>query len=316
MEALIAGVVALVWCGFAIWLGPKLGFVDRPDDEGLKPHGRPVVPLGGIGVFAGVHIAMAVGGIFDWWLLAASGIVLLLGLVDDRRPLPPVFRLLVEVVAGAVLGLRFFDGFGIVAAAVLVVVAANAVNLFDGLDGLAGSAAVVTGLGFMRLASQRFLDPAFGWAMAGAALGFLVLNWRPAKVFLGDNGSYVIGVFIVYGMLYPEPAMTFLGPNLLLLGVFGLDLVVTVVRRWRTGRSLFVADRSHLYDRLHDRGIPVPAVAAIAAVVQAVFVVAAVEIDWWTFGTVSWVLVGAVGLVTMVAAVWFARSPVPDRAGD
>jgi UDP-GlcNAc:undecaprenyl-phosphate GlcNAc-1-phosphate transferase len=305
MEALIAGAVALAWCGLAVWLGPKIGFVDRPDEEGLKPHRRPVAPLGGVGVFAGVHVAMAVGGVFDWWLFAATGIVLVLGLVDDRRPLPPVVRLVVELAAGVAIGLRFFDGFGIGVAAVLVVVAVNAVNLFDGLDGLVGLSTMVTGAAFAWLAWLRFYDPAFGWALAGAALGFLVLNWKPAKVFLGDNGSYVIGVLLVYGVVYPEPVMTWIGPNMLLLGVFGLDLVITVLRRWRSHRPLFVADRSHLYDRLHDRGVPVQAVAVIAAVVQAVFIVAAVVIDRWTFGLTSWLLVAAVGVVALgaVAAV-------------
>jgi UDP-GlcNAc:undecaprenyl-phosphate GlcNAc-1-phosphate transferase len=303
MEALIAGVVALAWCGLAVWLGPKIGFVDRPDEEGLKPHARPVVPLGGVGVFAGVHVAMAVGGVFDWWLFAATGIVLALGLVDDRRSLSPLVRLVVELAAGVAIGLRFFDGFGIGVAAVLVVVAVNAVNLFDGLDGLVGLSTIVTGAGFAWLAWQRFYDPAFGWVLAAAAFGFLVLNWKPAKVFLGDNGSYVIGVFLVYGVLYPEPVMTWIGPNLLLLGVFGLDLVVTVLRRWRSHRPLFIADRSHLYDRLHDRGVPVPAVAVAAALVQALFVVAAVEIDRWTYGVTVWLLVAAVGVVALGAVI-------------
>ncbi len=302
MEALIGGVVALGWCAFAIWIGPKVGYVDRPDEEGLKPHARPIVPLGGVGVFAGVHIAMLVGGIFDWWLFAASGIVLVLGLIDDRRPLSPWVRLVVELAAGVVVGFRFFDGVGLVITAVLVVVAVNAVNLFDGLDGLVGSTTVVTGLGLVWLASQRYVDASFGWALAGAAFGFLVLNWKPAKVFLGDNGSYVIGVFLVYGVLSPEPALTYYtGPNLLLFGVFGLDLVVTVVRRWRARRPLFAADRGHLYDGVHDRGISVPVVALIAALVQGLFVVAAVGIDRWTSGVTSWVLAAAVFVVAFAA---------------
>lgn len=313
MTALIAGGVALVWCVLAVWLGPKVGFVDRPDEAGLKPHARPVVPLGGVGVFAGVHVAMAVTGVFDWWLFAASGLVLVLGLVDDRVSLPPLLRLGVETVAGVVVGLRFFDGIGILVAAVLVVVAINAVNLFDGLDGLVGSVTVVTGLGFVWLASQRLIDPAFGWGLAGAALGFLVLNWRPAKVFLGDNGSYVIGLFVVYGMLYPQPAMAYLGPNLLLLGVFGLDLAVTVLRRWRGGQPMFAADRNHLYDQLHDRGMSVPKVALLAAAAQAVFVVAAVAIDRWAFGYASWIWVVAAGLVALggTAATGTLRTEPP-----
>lgn len=300
---MIAAGVTLGWCLFAIWLGPRVGFVDRPDNTGLKPHTGPVVPLGGVGVFACVHVSMAFAGTFDVLLVAASGLVLLLGLADDRWPLSALVRLGVEIAAGLLLGFRFFGGdvVTVIVVTVLVVIAVNAVNLFDGLDGLAGSATLVTGLGLAWLAAVRGIDPVFGVALAGAALGFLVLNWQPAKVFLGDNGSYVIGVFVAYGILDVAPSIDRLAPGLLLLGVFALDLAATVIRRRSAGRSLFAGDRSHLYDQLHDRGMSVRVIAAAAASVQAVFVVAAVLIDRISEPTMTWVPAVAVGVVGLVA---------------
>ena len=322
MAALIAAAVAFGWCAVAIKIGPLLGFIDQPDDTGLKPHARPAIPLGGVGVFLGIHIALALSRSFDTSLLIASGLVLVLGLIDDRHPLSPLLRLGVEAAAGVVIGLRFFDGIGIVGATVLVVVAINAVNLFDGLDGLAGAATVVTGFGLAWLGTVRATDPAFGLALAGAALGFLLLNWHPAKVFLGDNGSYVIGVFLVFGMIEPAPSLERLGPNLLLMGVFGLDLGATVLRRRLTGHPMFAGDRNHTYDQLHANGVSIRAVAMVAATVQMLFVIAAETISRTVRGVASWVLALIVGLVVLAGVtVVVARqsrptppSPPPDSS--
>ena len=58
---IVAGLVSLAWCAFAIWLGPRIGYVDRPDDPTLKAHERPAVPLGGVGIFLGVNVAASIG---------------------------------------------------------------------------------------------------------------------------------------------------------------------------------------------------------------------------------------------------------------
>ncbi len=141
-----------------IRVGPALGFVDRPDGF-LKSHEQPAVPLGGIGIFLAVHLGMALEGDFDPGLLAASALLLVLGLVDDRRPLSSVFRLVVEAGAGVVLAVAgdLPAAGGIVGAALvvlLVVVAVNSVNLLDGLDGLAGSSALVSAVGISLLAAS------------------------------------------------------------------------------------------------------------------------------------------------------------------
>jgi UDP-GlcNAc:undecaprenyl-phosphate GlcNAc-1-phosphate transferase len=269
-----------------IRLGPVLGFVDRPDGH-LKSHEHPAVPLGGVGIFIAVHAGMALEGEFDQGLLVASGILLILGLVDDRLPLSSVLRLVIEAGAGVVLALAAdlpstsggVVGVGLVV--LLVVVAVNAVNLLDGLDGLAGSSALVAALGLSLLAASRDLGIVYGLVLAAALAGFLVWNWPRARMFLGDNGAYSVAIFLVYGFFRASPPASEV-PVLIasgLLGVFAVDLAVTLIRRRLSGRPLFLGDRSHVYDQLHDRGMSVAQVALTFAGGQAAIAGLVVIVD-------------------------------------
>ncbi len=305
----VAAVVALAWAGLAILIGPRIGFVDRPDDPALKTHTRPAVPLGGVGVFAGVHAGMAVEGIFDPGLAAATAGLVVLGLLDDRYRLAPLLRLAVQVLL-AVVVVVFADGgwsaapLALVVGVQLVVGTVNAVNLFDGLDGLVGASGVVAALGVAALGEARGLNGTFGVVMAAALVGFLVLNWHPARVFLGDNGSYVVGAFLAYGIMRmsPEPVDSRLVVAAVLLGVFALDLAVTIIRRRLAGAPLFTGDRSHIYDQLRDRGMTVPWVAITMAAVQVLYVVAALSIEGVRSGPARVALVAAAVSVSLLGA--------------
>lgn len=207
-------------------------------------------------------------------MLAASTLLLVLGLVDDRLGLRPLPRLGAEAVAGILLGWSLGgDWTTSLAVAFLVVVAVNAVNLFDGLDTLAAGTGMVTALGVAALASARGSDPAVGLILAAGLLGFLRWNWPPAKLFLGDNGAYVVGGLLVAAIAGTSSNLTGLLTGACLLGVFLIDLTVTVVRRLFRHQPLFGGDRSHLYDQMSAKGMSVLAVAASAAAVQAVIAV-------------------------------------------
>jgi UDP-GlcNAc:undecaprenyl-phosphate GlcNAc-1-phosphate transferase len=307
---IVAAGVCLAWCALAIWLGPRIGYLDRPDDPTLKAHERPAVPLGGVGIFLGIHLAALARDGLDLTLLAATGIVLVLGLVDDRRGLPPVARLGVELVAALVLVL---GGSGsdegvvtLLLGVALVVLAINAVNLFDGLDGLAGSVALVTALGLAWLARGRGLETEVPLETAGALVGFLVLGWHPAKVFLGDAGAYVLGVLIAHVIIVSSADGTVqLMVTSGMLGVLAMDLVVTMLRRRRSGHPLFLGDRSHLYDQLRDRGLSVPTVAVVVAAAQAAIVVTVLSVDrllagWQTLTVLFLILIGIVAVLARV----------------
>jgi UDP-GlcNAc:undecaprenyl-phosphate/decaprenyl-phosphate GlcNAc-1-phosphate transferase len=286
VEAVIAVLVAAPLAFVVAWLakvvGPRVGLVDLPDGD-LKTHSRPIVPLGGIGVATGFLVAAAVTGELTWSIGVAVVGVALLGLIDDRISLSPKLRLVAELAAGVTLVTQpFLDGtlsalqalVGVGATVVLI----NAVNLYDGLDGLVSSSAAA------GLAGAALLGWVWGGgggllavAGAGALIGFLPHNWNPARMFLGDNGSYTVGTILaavivdsavsgrdLFGMMAAAAAGT----------VFLVDLASTLWRRKRAGVPLFAGDRSHTYDRLHDSGWSIRRVAGTSAAVNGVAAVA------------------------------------------
>jgi UDP-GlcNAc:undecaprenyl-phosphate GlcNAc-1-phosphate transferase len=273
----LAGLVlSLVWSGTATRFGPSLGFVDRPDDPSLKVHRQAAVPLGGVGILAGVWAGWWLAGGQDPRVMVLAAALTMLGLVDDRIGLSARVRLLAQaLIAVLTVGWgaaslergRWVD---VAVGVVLIVVSINAVNLFDGLDGLAGSAGAVAALGLGALAVARGTDPNLPWVLAASIGGFLILNRHPARVFLGDNGAYLIGFLLAVGVLRVSPDG--LGLELvvavLMLGVFLVDLAFTSLRRGLNRQPLFVGDRSHAYDRLTDRGWPVGRVVMAAVLAQ------------------------------------------------
>lgn len=319
IEIAIAFILSLGWCVAASKFGSSFGFVDLPDDVGLKTHDSPAVPLGGVGVFLGVHAGLAASGMFDVGLLLAGALVLMLGLFDDRSGLSPGRRLVVQILAALVLVASAqtpLDGRSVtdlLVGVALVVVAINAVNLFDGLDGLVGASAIVAALGSAVLDLSRGGDGAFGLILAASLAGFIGLNWHRARVFLGDNGAYVVGLFLAHAVLRASPDGP--GPGfavaLVLLGVFLLDLGATVLRRRIAGRRMFAGDRSHLYDQVNDRGVSVPRVALTFAAGEAAFVALALSLNALDIGSEVWLLLGGVGVAVLVAlgAGGFLTSP-------
>jgi UDP-GlcNAc:undecaprenyl-phosphate GlcNAc-1-phosphate transferase len=304
--------VSLAWCAVAIWLGPKIGYVDRPDEPTLKAHERPAVPLGGVGLYLGVHLAALMTGELDLGLLVASSVVLVLGLVDDRRGVDPGTRLVVEIGAALILILDLPGNPGILfylLAGALVVFAVNAVNLFDGLDGLVGSVALITAVGLAGIAQGRGADAITALTLAAALAGFLILNWHPARVFLGDAGAYFVGLFLANLILDVSDGPLELILTSGFLGVFAIDLLVTLLRRKLNDRPLFIGDRSHIYDQLRDRGMSVPTIALLAAATQAmllVMVIMAERLLGPTWSLVMLIAILAVLLATL-ARLGFLR---------
>ncbi|HEU5113056.1 MAG TPA: MraY family glycosyltransferase [Acidimicrobiia bacterium] len=305
MAALIvAGVVSLAWCFFAIWLGPVFGYVDRPDDSALTAHERPAVPLGGVGVFLGVNAAGFMRSDLELGLLIATTMVLILGLIDDRRGIDPKMRLGVELVAAVVLVVNVAGDPGIVYVVLgiaLAVFAINSVNLFDGLDGLVGSVGLVTAAGLAVIAQGRGLDFVSPLELGAALAGFLVLNWHPARVFMGDAGAYFLGLYLTHLIIdSTNDSALELVLTAGVLGVFAIDMLVTLLRRRLNHRPLFLGDRSHIYDQLRDRGLGVRSIVVIAATTQAIllaFVIAAERL----LG-VEWGLVTLSGLLALLLA--------------
>jgi len=284
-------------------LARRWGIVDKPDGF-LKPHAHPIAYLGGLPVYLGWTGGMLLvapsagrGGSWLFGLMAAGGLAVVLGLVDDIRNLRPAVKLLGQVAAAGIL-LAFGIGqqmwavvlkplhvtwpdwlvlaFSIPTTVLLVVGAANATNLLDGIDGLCSGVTGIISLSFLILATHLAM---YGYsethdqvrivaslAMFGAVCGFLPYNSSPATIFLGDAGSMLMGVFAA-GMIitFGERGIArwVLG-SIMIFGLPILDTSMALLRRLRLRRPIFAGDRSHFYDQLIDRGFTVKQTVGIS----------------------------------------------------
>jgi UDP-GlcNAc:undecaprenyl-phosphate GlcNAc-1-phosphate transferase len=318
---LLALAAALVAGGLAPQMrriGFAVGAIDRPGDR--KVHATAVSRLGGIAVWGAVAsvVALAAGlGVLDgaafarvrvtWPLLAVgSAILTFVGVVDDVRGLHARTKLLAQVAAAALVvaagcvireatnpitGASVALGPVAVPLTMLWVIGVtNALNLIDGLDGLAaGVGLIVSGtLCLISLTAGRTDVAMLSGILAGALVGFLYFNFNPATIFLGDSGSlflgYALAVLSLESAHKGATAVLVLAP-ILALGVPLMDTTLTVFRRLVSSASLMEADRDHIHHRLialglsHRRAVLVLYAACLLGNVAAVFSVRAATRD-------------------------------------
>lgn len=299
---LISAVVTFLATGGVRVLAIGFGAVAVPRDRDV--HVKPIPRMGGVGMYIGVvaavlfaHQLPALRSGFDYKpdipiaVLVASTVIVLVGIVDDRWGLDALTKFAGQVTAAgvmAVMGLGWYvvynpfsnttvvlDGLqgGLVTVAVTVTLV-NAMNFVDGLDGLAAGLGLIAALavfvfclGLMNEqgGSVDTYPPALlAAALAGGCLGFLPHNFQPARIFMGDSGSMLIGLMLAavstgasgriplqgYG---PRDIVGLLSPLLLVGAVMFipvLDLLLAIVRRVRAGVSFSTPDKMHLHHRL------------------------------------------------------------------
>lgn len=300
MALILAFAVAVVTAPLVGRLARRVGLVDRPGP--LKVHRRPVPYLGGLAVLAALLGPVAVSRPVVLVPLVAAAA---LGLADDRAGLPARLRLALELAIGGAVAVAVGGGspgrglLAVGATAALV----NAVNLLDGLDGLAGGTAAVAALGFAAVLGGDGVTLAL--ALAGGLGGFLVWNRPPARIYLGDSGSYLVGTALAVLLVdaWGEGTPTAVAA-LLLVGVPVADTTVAIVRRLRAGRPLLVGDRGHVYDQLVDRGRSPGSAVLLVIAAQAGLAVVAVLVATLTplAATLTAVLVIGAAAVTTLAA--------------
>jgi UDP-GlcNAc:undecaprenyl-phosphate GlcNAc-1-phosphate transferase len=249
----------------------RVGLVDQPGDRGLSD--RPTPQLGGVALLAGILVAAAL------WLkvtgevrgiLGGAAIIVVVGAIDDAVDLPAFWKLLgqalaalVPVLSGVVVHdftLPFVHRVVLGGAAepltlLGLVGLMNVVNFSDGIDGLAAGVCTISAVTFAIIAFDLGRDSAGVLAAltAGAALGFLVHNFHPASVFMGDSGSNLLGLMLgsiaVQGTLKTNALIALVGP-LVILAVPFLDTGFVVARRIKYRRPIYLADAEHFHHRL------------------------------------------------------------------
>lgn len=243
----------------------RLYFLDHPNDRSL--HSQPIPRTGGVGVMAGSLVGVGLAAASGWLpvnvLLAVGGasVLALLGLLDDRHTLPARLRFLVQVLVAA--GFLYGAGFSLGWAMGLLLLMslvwlANLYNFMDGSDGLAGGMAL---FGFSAYAVAAYLGGRFGLALACAAVaagaaGFLLFNFHPARIFMGDVGSVPLGFLAgSLGLVGWGGGAWPLWFPLLVFAPFVLDATVTLLRRALHGEKVWQAHRSHYYQRMVRMGL-------------------------------------------------------------
>jgi UDP-GlcNAc:undecaprenyl-phosphate GlcNAc-1-phosphate transferase len=258
--AAAAGLAAtLAATPLAIALARRTGMLDTP--SALKPQAAPVPYLGGLAVFAG---AAAGGASGRPSVLLALGTALLLGAADDRYDLPPAARIAGQVAVGAAVAatspVQLPGAAGTVLLVPVTALLVNGVNLLDGLDMLASGVCGVAAVAFaLQLGGPGRQLAA---ALAGALAGFLAFNRPPARVYLGDGGSYLLGTalaVLLAGSWAPGSPTAHGVAGLAIVAVPVGEVVFAMVRRARGRRSPLAGDRGHPYDRLVARGWAPPA---------------------------------------------------------
>jgi UDP-N-acetylmuramyl pentapeptide phosphotransferase/UDP-N-acetylglucosamine-1-phosphate transferase len=238
------------------------------------PHGGGVIIVL-ISLIAYVCISMYIPGTFSWGYFSGALLIALVSFLDDLYAIPFPWRLLVHSIAAilliidvdtwhgiTMLGRISLGNFGYVLTFIWIVWMVNSYNFMDGIDGLAGLQAVIAGLGWLVLSYMLGMPATFIYSgvIASASLGFLIHNWSPAKIFMGDVGSAFLGfTFACLPMLSREKVIRF--PDLLPIAAvlfvwfFLFDSIVTLLRRVFRGDKFWQAHREHLFQRLVSSGL-------------------------------------------------------------
>jgi len=260
-----------------------------------------------VGILAGIYCLrneVLFGPMLGWLLAVLMGgaIACLVGLMDDILDIKPAHKIIGQVAAAVILLLvgivpnldflrehlnlpvpytlqTIMEVFIVV---FFVVGATNSLNLLDGLDGLcAGVTAIIT-IAMLLLSvhlatwgASEIGDPVriiICLGLVGAVCGFLPFNRYPAKIFMGDAGSMLLGFMVAAMMiLFAEEIPRWWMASIVVFGLPILDTAVALVRRFLNHRPLFVSDRGHIYDQMVDRGIPLKKTVAICYMLAAVY---------------------------------------------
>jgi len=281
---LSAAVLSLLLTPALLWLSRRHQWFDVPDGQ-RKIHTRPIPRIGGVAIFGAFALTLPLSFfwrnlVFDTLRLQWQDVValtlpgmmmFLIGLYDDLRGLSARKKLALQIMAA---GLLYYNGFrieqianplggpplvlgwaGLPVTLFWVVGVTNAFNLIDGMDGLAAGIAFFTSVSlfFVSLAHFNPMVSVLSVVMAGATLGFLRYNFNPARIFMGDCGSYFLGFLAgslaIRGAQKSSVVVSIAVP-ILLLGLPILDTAVAIVRRLLDGQPIFNPDQQHIHHRV------------------------------------------------------------------
>ena len=279
---LIAALVTAAITPLAIKIAPFIGAMDVPKDN-RRMHGKPVPRFGGIAIYLGIMVSFY--RLIPWnqqifGIVLGGTLMLLIGIYDDLRGMSAKSKLLAQIVCAGIIfyfsvqirGVANFLPFGpsyfvfplwlsLVVTIFWVVGITNTVNLIDGLDGLAAGIVCIACLSVAYTSAMNGrMDTAYIiLSVAGATLGFLIFNFYPAKIFMGDGGSMLLGFMLASVSLVgdtPTKGTTLFATIIpvIILGLPIFDTAFAIVRRMIKHQPIMQADKGHLHHRIMAMG--------------------------------------------------------------
>lgn len=255
-------------------IAEHVGAMDIPNAR--KVHTKPMPRMGGLGIYLGFLLGYMIFGTPSAIMnsvLIGSFIIVMTGVVDDIKPLKASVKFVGQVIAACIVvfyghlymqqisafGLTLdFSIFAIPVSVIFILGCINCINLIDGLDGLASG---ISGIYFLTIGiiaaiqGKLGLDCVLTFVMLGSTLGFLVHNFNPASIFMGDSGSMFLGFIIaVIALLgFKNVTMTSLIIPLLILAIPILDTLFAILRRFLKGESISTPDKFHIHHQFLNR---------------------------------------------------------------
>lgn len=329
----VAFLISFATTPMVISLAHKVNAIDVPRDA-RRVHKKPTPLIGGLAIFYGFIVSVLCFATIDretMGILIGAVIVVTAGVIDDITDMKAIVKLMCQIVAAAVVvyfdvriehfANPFYGWFGppyivmnywvsVAVTMIWIVGVCNAVNLIDGLDGLAVGVSSIASMSLLALTliSENANVAILTAAVAGAGFGFLPYNFNPAKIFMGDTGAlflgYILACISVQGFLKLSAILSFAIP-ILVLGLPIFDTLFAIVRRVLTGRSPMSPDRGHLHHRLLDMGFSQKQTVAILYTMTAALCLTAVVISIKGYGR-GMILILSVLLVILLS-LWLMQ---------
>ena len=308
-----------------------IGAIDVPKDA-RRMHKTPTPRLGGIAIFFGFLIAVICFVVLTpeiIGIVAGSVIIVVMGAMDDRKPIKAWKKLLIQIAAALIVALSgvrieiftnpvlFFENdylilgkLSIPLTVIWIVAITNAVNLIDGLDGLAAGVASISSICILIIAlmvSESNIAILTA-CIAGACVGFLPYNFNPASIFMGDSGSNFLGFMLacisIEGLFKGYAVISFAVP-LLLLALPIFDTSVAILRRIKNKKPVMAPDRGHLHHKLVDMGFSQKQAVLILYTISAVLGLSAIILTG--FGALRAIMLLAGALFSMLISIYFFK---------
>lgn len=306
--AIVSTVLSVIFTPIVKRIALKLQVIDMPEED-RRIHNKPMPLLGGLSIYFSFIITLLLKkGDFtrpEMGLVLGATIIVIGGFLDDKFDIKPRYKLIFQIAAALILiiyGVKIviitnpfssvyqFTNVGVMSiplTIIWVVGITNALNLIDGLDGLASGIGFISSLTILIIAllNNRYEAAVLAIILCGAILGFLPYNFNPASIFMGDTGAQLLGFLLaaisIEGAIKSAAAFSIAVP-ILALGIPIYDTLFAMIRRKINGKPIMQADRGHLHHRLLDMGFSqkqaVGTMYAISAVLGS-FSIIAMEIN-------------------------------------